>query len=138
MVSIEPLIVAVDVELEYQVDHRDALLHGSRPQLLRAVHNMVSNAIDAVDPGRGRILFSLKIAGREVRICVQDNGAGMTADVQGKMFEPYFTTKESGKGTGLGTVITQRIIEEHNGMIEVDSKLGEGTKITILLPIQQD
>jgi signal transduction histidine kinase len=138
MVSIEPLIVSVDVELEYQVEHGGVAVSGSRPQLLRAVHNLVSNAIDAVDPGRGRILFSCDVHEGEVRLCVKDNGTGMTPDVQEKMFEPYFTTKEDGKGTGLGTVITQRIIDEHNGRIEVDSSPGNGTTMTILLPIHHE
>ncbi len=137
MVSVEPLIVAVDAELEYQVDHGGKLVHGSRPQLLRAVHNMVSNAIDAVDPGRGKILFCVETDDRDVEISVQDNGAGMTSDVRTKMFEPYFTTKDDGKGTGLGTVITQRIIEEHQGSIFVESDPGTGTTIRIRLPLHQ-
>jgi signal transduction histidine kinase len=135
MLSVEPLIVAVDVELEYQVDHGGVSVNGSRPQLLRAVHNLVSNAIDAVVPGRGRILFSCEVVDQDVRLTIQDNGIGMSEDVQSKMFNPYFTTKEEGKGTGLGTVITQRIIEEHHGAIEVKSCPGDGTTISILLPV---
>ena len=138
MVSIEPLIVSVDVELEYQVEHGGVAVSGNRPQLLRAVHNLVANAIDAVDPGRGRILFRCDVHAGEIRLCVQDNGTGMSPDVQKKMFEPYFTTKEDGKGTGLGTVITQRIINEHNGRIEVDSSPDNGTTMTILLPIHHE
>ena len=76
--------------------------------------------------------------GDYVEIAVSDTGEGMAEEVAQRAFEPFFTTKDVGKGTGLGTVITQRIINEHNGRIEVDSSPGNGTTMTILLPIHHE
>ncbi|MDA0990510.1 MAG: hybrid sensor histidine kinase/response regulator [Verrucomicrobia bacterium] len=134
IVGIEPLVMAVNVEVEYQVNPGDATVNGSRGQLLRAIHNLISNAIDAIGDGRGRILLVCERRDSHVEIRVEDNGIGMSDDVLERMFEPYFTTKY-GKGTGLGTVISRRIIEEHKGMIDVESKVGHGTIVRVLLPL---
>jgi signal transduction histidine kinase len=135
MASVEPLTSVADVEIEYQVEPGDAEVVGSRAQLLRAIHNIIANAIDAVDENAGKIVLSCEVRGRCVDIQVRDNGPGMPADVLRRMFEPYFTTKPKGKGTGLGTVIARRIIEEHRGMIDADSASGKGTTVRITLPL---
>jgi len=135
VVSVEPLITAVGVEVEYRLDAGDVVINGSRPQLLRAIHNIISNAIDAVDEVRGRIVFTCERKGSQVHMRVEDNGSGMPPDVLERMFEPYFTTKANGKGTGLGTVIARRIIEEHDGSVAVESHPGQGTFVSIDLPI---
>lgn len=63
-----------------------------------------------------------------------DNGCGMTKDTISRIFEPFFTTKPMGQGTGLGMSISYGIIEKHNGSIDVESKVGEGSTITIHIP----
>jgi len=137
MMSIEPLIAALDVEIEYQVSHNEGTLLGSRAQLLRAIHNLVSNSIDAVDPVTGRIVLECHEDGEKLYIQVKDNGCGMPNDVVERFFQPYFTTKANGKGTGLGTAISKRIVEEHDGTISVESTVDKGTKITITLPLSK-
>jgi two-component system sensor histidine kinase HydH len=67
-----------------------------------------------------------------IKIRVQDTGAGISEDDLAHIFDPYFTTKAS--GTGLGLAIAHNIIEAHDGEIKVDSRLGQGTTVTILLP----
>ena len=67
---------------------------------------------------------------------ISDNGTGIAADLQEKIFDPFFTTKDPDKGTGLGLSISRTIIEEHDGRIEVQSTPGQGTSITIALPIE--
>jgi signal transduction histidine kinase len=72
----------------------------------------------------------------QVKIEIQDNGCGMTPETQARMFEQEFTTKEVGKGTGLGMAIAYQIItEKHGGTIECASTLGKGSKFTISIPV---
>ncbi len=72
--------------------------------------------------------------GRFVSVEVRDNGEGISAEIVPRIFEPFFTTKEVGKGTGLGLAMVYGIIKEHEGWVEVDSGVGQGTRFTILLP----
>jgi signal transduction histidine kinase len=65
---------------------------------------------------------------------VTDSGCGIEEDVLNRIFDPFFTTKEQGKGTGLGLAICQRIVEEHEGEIKIQSRLGQGTTVSIRLP----
>ena len=65
---------------------------------------------------------------------VKDNGAGTPRDIQEKIFEPFFSTKEVGKGTGLGLAVSFAIVKRHGGRIEVASEPGRGTKISVILP----
>lgn len=71
-----------------------------------------------------------------VYICVQDQGRGITKSDLGKIFDPYFSTKEMGaqKGMGLGLTVSHSIIKKHDGYIFVDSELGKGTKVSLFLP----
>lgn len=68
---------------------------------------------------------------------IEDNGSGIPEDIVKRIFEPFYTTKPIGKGTGLGLSLSQTIIDRHNGTIEIDSRVGRGTKFTIWLPVQQ-
>ena len=78
---------------------------------------------------------STKNLGDRVAITIRDNGTGIPAEVRGKMFNPFFTTKPAGEGTGLGLSITHDIIvKQHSGSIEVDTQPGEFTEIRIVLP----
>jgi signal transduction histidine kinase len=72
--------------------------------------------------------------GRGVEISVKDNGAGIPESVKGKIFQPFFTTKPTGSGTGLGLSLSYDIVKAHGGDIKVNSKDGEGTEFIIQLP----
>ena len=72
----------------------------------------------------------------EIKIQVRDDGAGIAPDILPQIFEPFLTTKESGRGVGLGLAISRGIVERHNGRIEVASELGRGTTFTVTLPAQ--
>jgi len=76
--------------------------------------------------------------GLSVQIVVEDNGVGIPDRVIDKIFDPFFTTKSRESGTGLGLSISQRIVEEHGGEITVQSKIGEGSRFTVVLPIHQE
>lgn len=95
--------------------------------------NFVTNASQAMPDG-GTITLGALLDGGQVKLTFRDQGSGISPDDIGKIFQPYFTTKDV--GIGLGLAITERIIKEHGGGIEVESTVGAGTTITVSLPLQ--
>ena len=98
--------------------------------------NILTNSIQAIDE-KGDIFIETISSGIGVKICIRDNGAGMTPEIKKHIFEPFYTTKEVGSGTGLGLSISYGIIEQHKGNIDVISEPGKGTEFIISLPIIQ-
>jgi two-component system, NtrC family, sensor kinase len=98
---------------------------------------LIMNAIDAMPRG-GNLWFETRLNGdkTEIEIQVRDDGAGIAPDILPQIFEPFLTTKESGRGVGLGLAISRGIVERHNGRIDVASELGRGTTFTVTLPSQ--
>jgi two-component system, NtrC family, nitrogen regulation sensor histidine kinase NtrY len=113
-------------------------LRVDRAAMKRAIGNLIVNAIDAMD-GRGRISIGgdlVKAAdSRYCRLRIQDTGRGIPAELGGKVFAPYFTTKPS--GTGLGLSIVERIVSEHGGSIRFESEEGAGTTFYLDLPLDR-
>jgi len=72
-----------------------------------------------------------------ILITISDNGKGIDKDVIDKIFDPFFSTKSVGEGTGLGLSICHRIVSEHEGTIDVESRAGAGTTFTIRIPVRQ-
>ena len=119
------------------------------PHLLENVLlNLAINAKDAMPDG-GRLLIETFPAnlrsertgvrqGRYVGICVADSGTGMAADVADRAFEPFYTTKPAGRGTGLGLAMTRHFVEQCNGSANIESVLGQGTSIVLYLPCTSD
>ena len=96
--------------------------------------NLIDNAIDAVK-GTGKICVGTSFEHDQVVVEIVDDGPGIPTDVQSRMFEPFFTTKSVGKGTGLGLIISNRIVgDRHGGEIEFESKPGE-TRFKVRLPV---
>lgn len=105
------------------------------PGLLRQVLlNLINNASDAVTEG-GAITLRTRVDGDIVKITVADTGEGMSPEKTEKIFMPFFTTKEVGKGTGLGLPISLNIVEGFGGRIEVRSTPGAGSEFTVVLPV---
>jgi PAS domain S-box-containing protein len=114
-------------------------------QLNQVFMNLISNAIDALEEATGKepsLLPSIQIyteakGENQAVIHIKDNGAGMTEEVQQKLFNPFFTTKPMGKGTGLGLSISyQIIVEKHGGQLQCFSVPGQGTEFIIEIPIR--
>lgn len=103
-------------------------------QINQVFMNLLINAAQAIEKD-GLIHVKTRHVGEQVVVRVSDNGCGIPEHIQSKLFDPFFTTKEIGKGTGLGLTMSYNIIEKHNGKIEVESRVGEGTTFTIHLPI---
>jgi len=112
----------------------DFQVNGDMVKLEQVVMNLVNNAEHALPTQSGEIRVSLCREASYVVIRVSDNGRGMPPDVRERIFEPYFTTKRMSGGTGLGLAMVHGIIEEHSGLIEVESEEGRGTTFTIRLP----
>lgn len=101
--------------------------------------NIITNAIQAVESknNSGKIIINSSNSNSFVYISIKDNGYGIDQQTQEKIFDPFFTTKDVGEGTGLGLSIVYSIIESHNGTIEVNSVVGEGTEFIIKIPYKE-
>jgi signal transduction histidine kinase len=102
----------------------------------QAVLNLLVNAIDAVPANRGVVTLSAEYdaVSQMTIIEVQDNGVGIAEKEKERIFQPFWSTKGQ-RGTGLGLAVTRKIVEEHNGTIDVISKVGQGTTFRIALPM---
>ncbi len=105
-------------------------------QIKQVVLNLLNNAADACT-NSGAIHIELKTREDNVILQITDNGTGIEPENLGKIFEPFFSTKSTVNGTGLGLHVSHGIIEKHNGRLEVESEPGGGTICTITLPVSK-
>ena len=102
-------------------------------QLNQVLMNIIANAVDAIDD-EGTISVSTRIDGAVFIIAVKDSGSGIAKEIQERIFDPFFTTKPVGQGTGLGLAISYKIVQAHQGRIEVSSESGAGTEFKLFIP----
>jgi two-component system sensor histidine kinase FlrB len=127
----EPRIQAAGMRLQLDAACRGAAVHGHREGLAGALLNLLDNALQACAAG-GTVGIEADCALSTVRVCVRDDGAGMDAAVQARLFEPFFTTRS--EGTGLGLAIVRSVVQAHGGEIAVESAPRRGSAFTITLP----
>ncbi len=96
--------------------------------------NLLLNAIDSLDKSPGLIKITTRQVGDEILVSVTDNGKGIPPEDLTRIFEPFYTTKAAGRGTGLGLSVSHRIIKQHGGHIRVESQVGVGSTFTAVLP----
>ena len=106
-------------------------------QMSQVLLNLIMNALHAMPDG-GTLRVGLEPEQPMVKLTIADTGHGIPPEVIRKIYDPFFTTKEFGKGTGLGLTVVKGIIEEHQGSIAVESEQGKGTRFTILLPRSEE
>jgi two-component system NtrC family sensor kinase len=111
------------------------LLQVDSDQLRQVAINLLLNAGAAMADG-GRLIVKTALADDHVQLIFQDSGTGIAPDHLEKIFEPFFTTKS--RGTGLGLAITKTIVEQHQGTIRIASQLGQGTTVTVSLPVARE
>lgn len=146
-------VCPVNIKTEFNCDCSDVGVLGNETQLNQVILNLCVNAFHAIGTEKKGFLnidvtqrqreliekyHSINISkewDKYVCITVKDNGIGMDKETMQKIFTPFFTTKISGQGTGLGLSVVEQIIHEHKGYIEVESKLGEGSTFFIYLPV---
>jgi two-component system NtrC family sensor kinase len=96
--------------------------------------NLLVNAAQAIS-GQGKVRVTTRRENDKAVVSISDTGSGIKQEHLKKIFEPFFTTKQVGEGTGLGLSITYGIVERHDGSINIESRLGEGTTFTVAIPI---
>ena len=123
------------IDVRSSVPEKLPLFRADREQIEQVLLNLILNAADAMPKGGVlRLSASIEESQGEKRLvlAVRDNGQGMSATQMNNLFAPFLTDKET--GTGIGLAIVKKIIENHQGKVEVESKLGQGTKFKLLFP----
>jgi CheY-like chemotaxis protein/anti-sigma regulatory factor (Ser/Thr protein kinase) len=128
------------IELRTVVSGGQALALVDRTQLESAILNLAVNARDAMTGGGTLTIEAEEICNSQgeaeyIHITVKDTGTGMPPEVLERVWEPFFTTKEIGKGSGLGLAMVYGFVEQSGGHVSITSAVGEGTSVTILLPV---
>ncbi|MCG3115827.1 MAG: PAS domain S-box protein [Candidatus Manganitrophus sp. SA1] len=139
--GIESTLNIVWSELKYKAEVIKEL--GGIPEILcypqqinQVFMNLLVNAAHAISE-RGKIWIRSRVEGNWIVVEIEDTGCGISEEHVKKIFDPFFTTKPVGKGTGLGLSVSYRIVQKHNGKIEVESTVGKGTKFRLLLPMDE-
>ena len=142
-------LIGEDITLVMQLADHELKIRADSGQLEQIAVNLVVNARDAM-PGGGKIVVRTEqvavderfcrrhpdaVAGRFVLISVRDEGTGMDKEVMEKVFEPFYTTKDVGKGSGLGLAVVYGIVDQHGGWIDLQSEVGQGTVFNVYLPL---
>lgn len=122
------------VEVELDLDEALPLIRGNAGKLQQVFLNLFINARDAMESG-GRLRVATGSGPMGVSVTVSDSGPGIPREYLARIFDPFFTTKGARKGTGLGLSVSYGIVEEHGGVIEVESKPGEGTVFRLEFPV---
>jgi signal transduction histidine kinase len=105
-------------------------------QINQVLLNLLTNAAQAIEHERGRIVVATRAVEGRAMVLIQDNGKGIAAENQARIFDPFFTTKPVGEGTGMGLAISRQIIEQHGGAIRMTSSVGQGTRFVVVLPLR--
>ena len=121
------------VQLVEELDQDLPEIKAAPGELNQVWTNVIDNALDAMDEG-GTLSISTRTVGKDVRVRIGDSGPGIPEDIKDRIFDPFFTTKAVGKGTGMGLEVVKRIVEDHNGVITLESMPGN-TQFEFCFPI---
>lgn len=122
------------VNLTFDLDISIPLIRLDAVQFSQVLFNLVLNAISAVKPN-GNIAIHTKLIQDNIQLVISDNGIGISQENQAHIFKPFFTTKPTGEGTGLGLSVVHGIVKAHNGSISLTSEEGKGTSFNLLFPL---
>jgi two-component system, NtrC family, sensor kinase len=125
------------VTIETQFEPALPVVSASPSEMQQVLLNLISNAIDALDPKGGVAAIRTRVEADQVVIEVADNGHGIPTAQLERIFEPFFTTKAVGKGTGLGLSICYGLVKKHGGSITVESAPGVGSTFCVRLPVRR-
>ncbi len=122
------------IEVSRKFDHNLPVITVNAAKLQQVFMNLILNARDAMPEG-GTLEIATEVDTTSMTIRFTDNGDGIDPEHIARIYDPFFTTKQIGKGTGLGLAVSYGIIQDHGGHISVESKQGEGTVFRITLPL---
>jgi signal transduction histidine kinase len=129
---IQPEIVRRRLQMNVRIKRGRTWVRADRSQLMQAIMNVLLNAIHA-SPPNAEVRIRTKAEGSRTGIEIIDQGSGIPEELLGRVCEPFFTTKPQGEGTGLGLSVTLGIVEAHSGEIQIKSRVGVGTTVTLWL-----
>jgi len=131
--QLNEVIVPYRNQADFQMDLSDDLppFYADRVQMKQVFVNLIQNAIQS-SVNDCAISISTSIDDSKIKISISDNGSGISSEDMKRIFEPYFSKRE--KGTGLGLAIVKRIVEQHDGTIDLESQVGIGTTFTLTFP----
>ena len=124
------------IEINKQYTKVPHSIRGNESELHHVFLNALTNAIQAII-GKGTISISTEVKKEKLTVQISDTGCGISSENIKKVTDPFFTTKDPDKGTGLGMSIAYSIVEKHNGNIKYKSEVGKGTTVVITLPIDE-
>jgi PAS domain S-box-containing protein len=145
--------IPTTIEINQRIEPDQKSVLGDTTQIHQLLMNLCLNASQAMENGKGTMSVELGevvldesfaalnpplVPGRYMRLVVADTGCGISPEIEKKIFDPYFTTKEVGKGTGMGLAVVQGIVRNHNGAITVSSDLGKGSIFSVFLPVLEN
>ncbi|MDH3284707.1 MAG: ATP-binding protein [Acidobacteriota bacterium] len=130
-----PRISGVHLELEVDADTPPTM--ASADQLVQVLLAILLNAADAAAPNGNVILRTRRGHGGEAVISIEDDGPGISPELQERIFEPFFTTKPPGQGTGLGLSVAYGLVQAHGGRLEMISHPGLGTRFDVIMPAEE-
>lgn len=135
-VSIIRKLLPANIELKANICKTAYFIHGQVGTLNQIILNLATNAIHAMKEGGVlKIQFGLSTDDdRYVRLIVEDTGTGIDPEIQRKVFQPFFTTKQAGEGTGIGLTVVKRLTEEHGGIVRAQTEVGKGTMFILDFP----
>jgi two-component system, NtrC family, sensor kinase len=129
-----PTLAARAVSLHVNLDKNKPIVMGDNEQLQQVFLNLINNSLDAMPQG-GELYLSTAAVGDVALITCRDTGTGIDADLRERIFDPLFTTKLNGRGSGLGLTVVHKIIQAHGGQIRLKSEAGQGAEFQISLPL---
>jgi signal transduction histidine kinase len=124
-----------DITIHVDIPETIPLIETDRGKLQQIIVNLVNNAFQAIDNGCFLDIRAEMNGQSAVRLLIRDNGCGISEAHLNKVFEPFYTTKKEGQGSGLGLSITYGLVKKLHGTISVESKEGEGTVFVVTLPV---
>ena len=123
-----------NIDIQKDFPHTFPIILGDKKQIQEVLFNIIRNAAQAMDKKEGKIVVSGFADNGNVVVRIVDNGSGIPADKLGQIFNPFYTTKAPGKGTGLGLFIVKQVVEKNKGTISLESEFGVGTTFTLRFP----